>query len=154
MRTIIHKFFGIWNYEKEEQWLNEMAAKGLCLVSVGYCRYEFEDCQPGEYTIRLQLLANNPTHPEGAKYIQFIEDTGAEHVASWLKWVYFRKKKSDGEFQLFSDHTSLIQHLTRVLHLLLILGIANLYIGAYNLFLFFFLDSGINILGFINFFIG
>ena len=44
MRRTIRKWFWVWNFDKEEQWLNEMAAKGLCLVSVGFCKYEFEDC--------------------------------------------------------------------------------------------------------------
>ena len=34
MRTIIKKFFFVWDFDKEEKWLNEMAAKGLALVGV------------------------------------------------------------------------------------------------------------------------
>ncbi len=49
MRKTIHKLFFIWDFDKEEKWLNQMAAKGLALVSVGFCKYEFEDCIPGEY---------------------------------------------------------------------------------------------------------
>lgn len=49
MRKIIHKAIFAWNFDKEEKWLNEMAAKGLCLISVGFCKYEFEDCEPGEF---------------------------------------------------------------------------------------------------------
>ena len=32
MRQVVHKLFFIWDYEKEEAWLNEMAAKGLALI--------------------------------------------------------------------------------------------------------------------------
>ena len=35
MRQTIHKWF--WDFEKEEKRLNEMAAKGLSLVSVCIC---------------------------------------------------------------------------------------------------------------------
>ena len=52
------QIFWAWNFDKEEKWLNEMAAKGLCLISVGLFRYDFEDCEPGEYQIRMQLLKN------------------------------------------------------------------------------------------------
>ncbi len=38
MRKVIHKGFFVWNFDKEERWLNEMAAKGLALISVGFCR--------------------------------------------------------------------------------------------------------------------
>ncbi|HHV42296.1 MAG TPA: DUF2812 domain-containing protein [Clostridiaceae bacterium] len=34
MKTVKWKRFWIWDYEKEEQWLNEMAAKGLVLDDV------------------------------------------------------------------------------------------------------------------------
>ena len=90
MRTVIRKLFWVWDFEKEEQWLNEMAAKGLALVGVGFCRYEFEDCTPGEYSFRLELLDNRPEHPESRKYISFVEETGAEQVGSYHNWVYFR----------------------------------------------------------------
>lgn len=53
MRTVIHKVFFAWDFDKEERWLNEMAAKGFVLVAVGLCRYEFEDCIPGGYKIRI-----------------------------------------------------------------------------------------------------
>ena len=32
MRKVIRKWFWAWNFEKEEEWLNEMSAKGLALV--------------------------------------------------------------------------------------------------------------------------
>ena len=41
MRLTKHRWYWVWEYEKEEQWLNQMAAQGWALVSVGYCRYEF-----------------------------------------------------------------------------------------------------------------
>lgn len=150
MRQTIHKMFFIWDFDKEEQWLNEMAAKGLCLVSVGFCKYEFEDCEPGEYRICLQLLDKMPKHPESRKYIEFLEQTGAEHIGSFTRWVYFRKKASEGDFELFSDNASRTKYLTSITSFVsLIIGL-NLYIGLYNLFLVFFLDSAINYIGLLN----
>lgn len=84
MRQTIHKLFWVWEFDKEEKWLNEMAAKGLCLISVGFCKYEFEDCEPGEYKVCLQLLDKMLRHPESQKYIEFLETTGAEHIDSIL----------------------------------------------------------------------
>ena len=85
MRKTIRKWFWIWDFDKEEKWLNEMAAKGLCLVSVGFCKYEFEDCLPGEYKICLQLLKKCPRNPEMQKYMEFMEETGAEHVGTFTR---------------------------------------------------------------------
>ena len=150
MRKVIRKLFWAWDFDKEEKWLNEMAAKGLCLISTGFCRYEFEDCAPGEYRICMQLLDKMPHHPESRKYIAFLEETGAEHVGSYLTWVYFRKKKEDGPFELLSDYASRIKHLSRIMKLLGVIGAFNLMVGCYNLFLYGIWGHEISLLGLIN----
>jgi len=154
MRKVIHKWFWAWEFDKEEAWLNEMAAKGLCMIGYGWCRYEFEPCEPGEYSIRLQMLDDPHNHPESQQYLEFLESTGAEHIGSWWKWVYLRKKKADGEFEMFSDYESKIKHLSRIMNLLLGLGIFNLYIGLLNIFMMITLTSPGNALGFINIALG
>ncbi len=115
MRHNIVKVFPVWDFDREERWLNEMSQKGLALIAVGYCNYTFEDCGPGEYTVRLELLDNLPAHPESERYICFVEATGAEYIGSVFRWVYFRKRCSLGEFNLYSDYPCRIRHLNRVL---------------------------------------
>lgn len=154
MRKTVKKWFWVWDFDKEEAWLNEMAAKGLTLVSVGFCRYDFEETLPGEYGVRLELLENVPTVPESEKYIEFVESTGAECVGSWLRWVYFRKKKVDGEFELFSDFDSKIKHLTRIINFIFPLGGANLLIGGGNLLNIVAHAPELSFLPFVNLFIG
>jgi len=136
MRKVIRKWFWVWQFDKEEKWLNEMAARGLALSSVGFARYEFEETEPGEYTCRLELLAQYPNHPESEQYIRFLEETGVEQVGSYMRWVYFRKRRALGEFDLYSDNASRLHHLRRIMMLLLPLLIFNAYIGCYNLFLY------------------
>ena len=70
MKKVIRKWFWDWDYEKEELWLNEMANSGLLLTSVGIGKYTFDECKPGEYTIRTEKLKNRISHPESKKYIQ------------------------------------------------------------------------------------
>lgn len=154
MRQMIRKWFWVWDFEKEEKWLNDMAAKGLCLVSVGFCKYEFEECEPGEYRICLQLLDNTPTHPESIKYLEFMESTGAEHVGSFMRWVYFRKKTSEGEFVLFSDNESRIKHLSGIITMIALITAANWMIGINNLFLTSAVAAPINYVGLLNIAIG
>lgn len=154
MRQTIRKLFFVWDFDKEEQWLNEMAAKGLCLVSVGFCKYEFEDCTPGEYRICLQLLDKLPRNPESRKYIEFLEGTGAEHVGSFTRWAYFRKKAAEGNFELFSDNLSRIKYLTSVLSMVALVVGCNLVIGLENLVLSFGFGFIGNYAGFLNLFIG
>lgn len=125
MRKIIHKLFWVWQFEEEEKWLNEMASQGLSLVSVGFLSYEFETGLPAEYTVRLQILEHWPTNPVSQQYIEFIEQTGAEHVGSMMRWVYFRKKKEEGPFPLYSDLKSKIKQLNLILALIITAGSVN-----------------------------
>ncbi len=136
MRHTIKKWFWAWDFDKEEKWLTECAAKGLALVSVGFCRYDFEECTPGAYHVRLELLDNPPSHPESVQYIKFLEETGAEHVGSVLRWVYLRRSAEFGPFDLFSDNASRVRHLGRILALLwpamiieFIAGLSNIWHG-------------------------
>lgn len=154
MRRTIRKFFFVWDFDKEEKWLNEMAAKGLALVSTGFCKYEFEDSLPGEYKVCLQLLDKMPSHPESQKYIAFMEETGAEHVGSFTRWVFFRKKASEGDFQLFSDNASKVRHLTTMLSFVALVVILNLFIGLENLVVAMVTGFPGNYLGLINLAIG
>lgn len=151
MRKVIHKVFMVWDFDKEEAWLNEMAAIGLSLVSVGWCRYEFEDSAPGEYKIRLDFLKDYFKSAENEKYIAFLEETGAEQVGAWGGWVYFRKKAAEGDFQLFSDNASRISYLTRIIRFIGALVGINVFAAVYNLSLFFTLHHNeANLLGLVN----
>ena len=132
MRKNLRNLFWVWEFEKEEKWLAHMAAQGLALVAVGYCRYEFEPCTPGEYAVRLELLEHAPTHPESQQYISFMEETGVEYIGHMMRWAYFRKKTADGPFDLFSDIASRIRHLKRIVSLLIPLMLANTCAGLYN----------------------
>ena len=150
MRKEVKKWFWAWDFDKEETWLNEMAAKGLVLVGVGFCRYVFEDCRPGEYQIALQCLEHKPDHPESVKYLEFMEETGAEYIGSFSSWVYLRKKTEDGYFELFSDNTSRIRHLTGIIRLLMLISGVNLGIFGYNLMLLAFFHNPINYIAIVN----
>lgn len=141
MRKIIRKWFWAWDFDREENWLNEMSAKGLALDDVGFCKYSFEECLPGEYRITLEFLDKWPTHPESQQYIKFIEETKAEHLGSLSRWAYFRKKSEYGDFSLHSDNDSKIKHLNRILVLLSVISIANLPNAINNIM--WYLNSGL-----------
>ena len=146
MTRVIYKLFWTWDFEKEEKWLNDMAAKGLTLTDTGnLCRYTFEEGTPGEYQYRLELLDQLPEHPESRQYIAFMEETGAQQISSCLRWVYFRKKAEAEPFDLFSDMDSRIRHLQRITSLLLPVMIAEYLIGLSNLMNGFLLHSTVNL---------
>ena len=124
----IRKWFWVWEFEKEENWLNEMAMNGWVLESVGFCTYHFIRCQPEEYTVRLEM------RPYDESYAQFMEETGAEFVGRMMMWIYFRRKTADGPFDLFSDIDSRISHLDKIGKMLMLLGAMNLVVGLANTF--------------------
>lgn len=151
MKHVIWKFWKTWDFDKEEQWLNQMAAQGLALTGVSFCRYEFEECNPGAYTYRLELLTESIRHPESQSYIRFVEETGAKHVGTYSRWVYFAMPTAEGPFALHSDSESKIRHLKRIEHLLLFPTILCAATGIQNL-LYLFSGRGIwgNSIGFLN----
>ena len=127
-RKTIKKWFWIWDFEKEEDWLNEMAINGWVLESIGFCTYHFVRCEPGEYTVRLEMHSYDET------YLSFMKETGADYVGRMAMWIYFRKKTADGSFDLFSDIDSRISHLDKIGKWLSVIGGANLVIGIANTF--------------------
>lgn len=146
MRQTIRKWFWAWEFDKEEKWLNDMAAQGQALVSARYATYEFEDSTPGEYAIRLEMLEDGPDSEAGRQYISFVEETGAEYIGRVMKWVYFRRKTADGPFELHGDNATRIRHMQGIIRLLKPFIAVNAGIGVYNLCLGIGLGTWVNVL--------
>ena len=126
-KKTIHRWWWAWNFDKEEQWLNEMAMEGWALYDTGFCVYHFEKTEPGEYMIRLEM------HKPDYAYEAFMEETGAQHVGRQVQWAYFRKKASQGSFDIFSDIDSRISHLDKIIKLFLFLILLNFFMGIINI---------------------
>lgn len=122
-RKTVHKWFWVWDFEKEEQWLNTMALSGWVLDKVGFCKFEFVACEPGTYSVRLEMRE----HDEA--YLDFMRETGAEYIGRMAKWIYFRKKTADGEFDIFSDIDSRISHLNRIARMLSVVAVFAAVVG-------------------------
>ena len=138
MKYVVHKVY--WDYEKEEQWLNEMSARGMAMTDYSWGRYVFTDTPNGQYHYRIELLEYMPQNPESAAYLHFLEENGVEVVATYLRWVYLRKPASEGAFDLYTDLDSKIKHYQRINFLWSVMmvaefsaGIVNLGIGIINL---------------------
>lgn len=136
VRTV-HRLYS--DYEKEELWLNAMSAKGLALIHYSWGTYRFEQSALGEWTYRIELLPKHPRKPESKNYLRFMAETGAQPVATYWRWVYFRKLTTDKPFEVFSDRDSRIAHYRRILTLyvslfsVLILDIAaNMIIATHG----------------------
>ena len=121
------------DYEKEEKWLNEMAQSGWALESFRLMRYVFKQVEPGTYTYRIELLSNLPSHPESKAYMAFLDEVGIEVVDTSYRWIFLRKRTSDGPFQLYSDFDSMIQREKRIIQLYGAVGLANFVVVVANL---------------------
>ena len=138
MEHIVRKAY--WDFEKEEKWLNDMSAKGMSLIDYSWCKYGFTETENNEYTYRIEFLENLPTHEKSIAYINFLEESGVEYVASYLHWVYFRKKSSEGAFDIYSDIESKIKHYKRInvfwntfMGIEFMIGLSNIVVGIVNL---------------------
>lgn len=131
MKRTVWRLF--WSADKEEAWLNRMASKGYALTDYFWARYVFEETDPGEYIYRLDLLDGSAKSPEGTDYIRFLEGSGAELVATYMRWVYFRKKAGDGSFELYTDLPSRYARLKKLRHFYSALTTLELLCGVVNL---------------------
>lgn len=122
----VYKWFWVWEFDKEEEWLNLMTQSGWLLDRVGFSTFHFIPCKPGEFIVRLEMHRCDET------YIRFMQETGAEFIGRMAQWIYFRKKAQDGAFDIFSDIDSRIGHLNRIGKILTAIGGANLLIGIAN----------------------
>ena len=116
----LHRNFWVWEFEKEERWLNEMAQEGWALQNAGFCTYTFEKTEPGQYIIRLAMLDSSPD------FESFMEELEAQSVGHCFSWGYFRRSAQLGPFDLFSDVDSRISHLNKIGQMVRLLCLANL----------------------------
>ena len=119
MKLTKYRLFMAWEHEQEEAWLAEMEAQGWHLEAVQAVRYTFVKGEPNQYQYRLEMLPELPGHPKSREYLSFMEEMGVEVVASYIRWVSFRKKNDSTSFEIYSDNTSRIRHLQRVHQLLI-----------------------------------
>jgi len=137
-KTIIKTFF-LWEYEKEEAWLNEMAGEGWMLIRTGFRKYVFENGTPEEYTYRLELLDKDMHSPESSSYLDFLKETGIEVVGKCSHWVYLRCKTADCKFDpadrpLYNlTHLLKLQEFFSKLHHTFIVVVALCFLGLFIL---------------------
>lgn len=104
--------FFIWEYDKEEKWLNKMSSNGWQLIKATLFKYVFEKGEPNEYVYRLELLDKNPNTSESKAYVDFLDEVNIESVGKCRNWIYLRTKRSNGNF---SNENKLHSNLTRII---------------------------------------
>ena len=106
------KFRFILDKDKETEWLNGMAQDGWAMTGYFMGFYQFDPCEKGawqyqiDFTDRFFSVSND--------YREFMREMGVEIVMNWGFWICLRKPASAGEFILYSDVDSLIEHYTKI----------------------------------------
>ncbi len=116
MRRVIHKIFWIWQLEKEQAWINEMASHGYSLEHAGRLTFEFDETEPDKYIYKEIFLKGWGESAENLKYFRFLEEMGIK-VVCYINypgtcWVYTRALKEDypDGIELYSDIDSKINY--------------------------------------------
>lgn len=74
--------------------------------------YHFEPCEQGEYIYQVDLLSSWSGNKKD--FASFMEDSGVEVVSQWYRWVFLRKKASEGPFEMYTDNESKIKQYSRI----------------------------------------
>ncbi|MGN4125442.1 DUF2812 domain-containing protein [Lysinibacillus sphaericus] len=126
MKKRKYRFF--MDYEKEEAWVNDMAAQGWHLQKTFLGYFVFEQGKPGQYIYR-----NEWVHGRKQDYFDFLETLNIECVTKFAGWAYYRKKTSDGPFELFTDAPSKMNSLKSMNSFFIPLALLNILVGIFNI---------------------
>ena len=121
-----------FDYEKEEVWLNEMARQGWMMKSYFLGLFQFVQGTPGEYIYRIEMLPHLVRNPKNQQYLHFLQEMDIEIIFSWFVWVAYRRKASDGPFNIYSDIDSRITHYSRIGRFLFPLGLIELIVAGFQ----------------------
>jgi len=148
MKKRVYRIF--LDYEKEEAWVNTMAEQGWHLKHAMVGKFIFEKGEPGQYIYRNELVKG-----KSQDYYDFLETMNIEFVSKFGGWAYYRKCKSEGPFELFSDSSSKIKYLKSINRLFISVTLLNLFFGFINLYMGLgesterFLNTGVSFLNFV-----
>ena len=110
------RFFSIFAYEKEQEYLRRQHKAGWKFVKVtGLGMYHFEECEAED--VIYQLDYNQEASSNKEEYQKMFADCGWEYLQEYMGYSYFRKAAAlmDGEEEIFSDDSSRLAMLERVI---------------------------------------
>ena len=110
------KWFTIFQYEKEQDYLREMHKSGWKFVKVkGLGMYYFEKCVPQDVVYQLDYNQDGLSHKE--EYLKMFEDCGWEYIQDFAGYSYFRKAVAEDGMveEIFCDEESRFQMMQRVI---------------------------------------
>lgn len=126
-----YKFYAVWEYEREENDLNEASKNGLQLVNGGCFHSTFKRDDSVRYIYQLDFC---PNIPDRERYIECFQDAGWEYINSTFNgWHYFRRPYESGlcpeDIKIYTDLDSLYAMENRWIRNLRVLSILTLIFG-------------------------
>lgn len=110
------KWFTIFEYEKEQNYLREMHRAGWKFIKLdGLCMYHFEKCHPQD--VVYQLDYNKDGRENRDEYLKMFDDCGWEYIQDYAGYSYFRKSvvKDGVAEEIFCDEESKFEMMQRVM---------------------------------------
>lgn len=111
----VYKYFSIFEYEKEQNYLTQMHKSGWKFVKVtGFCMYHFEKCTPEDVIYQLDYNQDGIANKD--EYVKMFTDCGWEYLQDYVGYSYFRKSATQNESadEIFCDDASKLQMLDRI----------------------------------------
>lgn len=119
------KFRLEFDYEKEEMFLNEMAAEGYAMTKFSKGVYEFDPCDPCKYMYRIAYLGDMDEE-EISELVRNQFMKGAELVYKMPLWAYFR---STEPFEVYTEEEK-VEVAGRIQKLFTIAGLIAVCLGV------------------------
>ena len=110
------RWFTIFEYEKEQEYLRKMHASGWKFVKVtGLGSYHFEECTPRDVIYQLDYNSDGLAHKD--EYLQIFRDCGWDYIQDYAGYSYFRKEVGEDGVaeEIFCDDESRLQMMNRVI---------------------------------------
>lgn len=110
------RWFTIFEYEKEQDYLREMHKSGWRFVKVkGLGMYHFEKCAAEDVVYQLDYNKEGLEHKD--EYLKMFEDCGWEYIQDYAGYSYFRKAVGEEGVaeEIFCDEESRMQMMQRVI---------------------------------------
>ena len=133
MKKVMYRFY--LDYEKEEKWINEMAAHGWHLKKFSFGRFTFTKGEPDAFIYRNEFISGMSTN-EKKDYFEFLKDSGITIINEFGGWVYMKKAAAEGPFEIYTDTRSKIAYYKRMLNIFLFLFFVNAWMGIMNISVF------------------
>jgi hypothetical protein len=127
-RLVKWRLFFVWEEDKEERWLEEMASQGWHLIHGGL-RFVFERGEPAQIRYRLDYRRRFP-QGEG-EYFTMYRDAGWEHICDFKQWHYFRSPAATGAPDIYTDIESRVEMYRQIQRaLVIVLGVNVMLIST------------------------